>query len=212
MNMKQLNELISIIESNTQLMKVFDALDHVGLEEYYIGAGVIAQSVWNNISGFLLDKGVSDVDVVYFDADNANESDEQKIIDEMKDFLKDFPLWIDLKNQARVHTLYKEKFGYSIEPYISLEEAISSWATTSTAFGVRREKNGDWIIYAPFGIKDIFDMKIKANTRQITEEIYMAKVDKWLKRWPKLSYEPWNEIVEPIIYDQAIKYEHAEFI
>lgn len=204
MDKSQLKKLISIVESNKQLMKVFDALDHIGLKNYYIGAGVVAQSVWNNLSGNQLDKGISDIDIVYFNDEQLEESDEQKLKSEIDNFLEEFPLWIDLKNQARVHTWYKEKFGYAIKPYNSLEDAINSWPTTATSLGLRREKSGDWTIYAPFGTTDIFEMKIKPNARQITEEIYMTKVNKWMKKWPKLSYEPWTEITEPITYNNVI--------
>ncbi len=205
MDKNEFAELIDIVESNKQLMKVFEALDHIGLRNYYIGAGVVAQSVWNNISGYPLDNGISDIDIVYFDDTHMKEQDEKKIKNEIENYLDEFPLWIDLKNQARVHIWYEEKFGYAIKPYTSLEDAINSWPTTATSLGLRRDKNGDWVIYAPFGVKDIFGMRIKANTRQITEEIYMSKVKKWTKKWPKLSFEPWPETIEPIIHNKLVR-------
>lgn len=206
MNRDQLKELIDVVESNEQLMKVFDALESIGLENYFVGAGVIAQSVWNNISGYELDRGISDIDIVYFDEKSMSESHEQDIKQRIEEYLGEFSLWLDIKNEARVHTWYKEKFGYEIKPYTSLEDAINTWPTTATSLGLRRESNGEWSIYAPFGIEDVFDMRIRANARQITKEIYMKKVNKWTKRWPKLTYEEWNDKIEPIIYDEAIRF------
>lgn len=203
MDREQLLKLKQIVEANPSLMRLFDALDQIGLKNYYIGAGAIAQSVWNHLSGYPVDHGISDIDLVYFDDQHLEEGHEQELKRKIEACLPDFPLWIDLKNQARVHLWYKEKFGYEIQPYLSLEHAINTWPTTATSLGLRREGSGEWTIYAPFGIDDIFDMRIRANARQITEEIYMAKVEKWSKKWPRLAHEPWSGVNEPIIFEQA---------
>lgn len=75
--------------------------------------------------------------------------------------LGNFPFWLDIKNQARVHLWYKEKFGIDIEAYSSLKSAIDTWPTTATALGIRRSSKNVWHIYAPFGIQDVFDLMIK---------------------------------------------------
>ena len=209
MNKEQLTKLIQIVKANQSLMQLFDALDQIGLKNYYIGAGAVTQSVWNALSGYPIDYGISDIDLVYFDDRHLEESHEQELKRRIVAILPDFPLWIDLKNQARVHIWYKDKFGYEIQPYESLEHAINTWPTTATSLGLRRENGEDWVVYAPFGIEDIFSMKIKANSRQITEEIYMKKVNKWTKKWSGLVYEPWSEIQGPIVHDRPIQFEYS---
>lgn len=206
MDREQLQQLIHIVEANQSLMQVFDALDQIGLKNYYIGAGAVTQSVWNDLSGYATDYGISDIDLVYYDDQHLEEGHEQELKRKIEECLPDFPLWIDLKNQARVHIWYKDKFGYEIQPYESLEHAINTWPTTATSLGLRRENGEEWVLYAPFGIKDIFSMKIKANPRQITEEIYMKKVNKWTKKWPGLVYEPWSGLQETIVHDQPIQF------
>ncbi len=116
--------------------------------------------------------------------------------------LGDFPLWLDIKNQARVHLWYKEKFGYDILPYESLEAAINTWPTTATAIGVRKIKK-DWVIYAPFGLKDVMNLRVIANSRSITEEIYMNKVMKWKTKWPELDFLEWDDKIVPIVHQHA---------
>jgi len=206
MDREQLLKLKQIVEANQSLMQLFNALDQIGLKNYYIGAGAIAQSVWNVLSGYPIEYGISDIDVVYFDVHHLEEGHEQELKRKIEASLPDFPLWIDLKNQARVHIWYKEKFGYEIQPYTSLEHAINTWPTTATSLGLRREGGGRWTIYAPFGIDDIFAMRVRANARQITEEIYMTKVKKWRKKWPSLAHEAWSGVNEPIMYEKAIAF------
>jgi hypothetical protein len=196
--------LIEIIKSNEQLIKVFDALDEVGITHYYVGAGAIVQSVWNEITDKQQNYGISDVDIVYYNADDLTEGDEERIAKRIKEKIGEFPLKIDVKNEARVHMWYKEKFGYDIEPYKSLEDAINSWPTTSTSLGIRREGKDEWVVYAPFGIDDIFDLKLISNCRQITEEIYMQKVEKWNKKWNELQFEKWTGEIIPILYPEIM--------
>ena len=49
-------------------------------------------------------------------------------------------------------------------------------------------------------------MRVRANARQITEEIYMTKVKKWRKKWPSLAHEAWSGVNEPIMYEKAIAF------
>ncbi|GAB6108284.1 nucleotidyltransferase family protein [Fusibacter bizertensis] len=203
-------ELIEIIKSNDDLMKVFDTLDDlklndINLKDYYIGAGAIVQSVWNRLTGKQANYGIGDVDIVYYDLYNNTESDEKEIEQAIKDRISDLPYKIDVKNEARVHLWYRDKFGYDIDPYRSLEDAIDSWPTTSTALGIRRVNKEEWHIYAPFGLNDIFELNLRPNARQITEAIYMNKVQKWTGKWRELKYEKWTGDIIPKKYPEVIK-------
>ncbi|WJV29726.1 nucleotidyltransferase family protein [Rossellomorea sp. AcN35-11] len=102
-----------------------------------------------------------------------------------------FSFKLDVKNQARVHLWYEKKFGFSIKPYESLEEAIDSWPTTATALGVRLERGGSHKIYAPYDLEDLYSMIVRPNKRMITREIYEAKANKWKNKWPMLKVIPW---------------------
>lgn len=99
---------------------------------------------------------------------------------------------IDLKNEARVHLWYKSRFGIGIAPYEFVEDAIHSWPTTATSLGVRRDVTGNFITYAPFGLEDLFGLVVRPNKRQITRDVYIEKVDRWIKAWPRLRIIPWE--------------------
>jgi len=185
-------ELINIIKNNTSLMKVFDVLEEIGLENYYLGAGAITQTIWNHKSNNDPTYGISDIDIVYYDEDALEKMHEEVLQKKLLDRLPDFSLWLDVKNQARVHLWYEDKFGYKIKPYLSVEAAIDTWPTSASAVGIRR-KNNKWMVYAPFGLEDLFNMVVRANNRQITEEIYITKVKKWQGKWPSLTYVEWDD-------------------
>jgi len=181
--------LHEILRKNEILYGVIEESQNLELPEYYIGAGCIAQTVWNYQNGNPPLKGINDIDFVYFDSDLTLET-ENDVIQRIQDRFRDCPLKIDVKNQARVHVWYKAHFGYDISPYNSLKSAIDSWPTTSTAVGVRLVGE-ELQVYAPFGLNDLFSQIVRPNKAQITEEIYNKKAQKWICTWPSLTVVPW---------------------
>lgn len=192
---KDVNSQIEILENilnlNENIEKVLK-VSQLEFDYYYVGAGSLVQTVWNYISGYPLSYGISDIDIIYFDDQDLTKEKEEMIEQKLASSLSDLPLEIDVKNEARVHLWYKKKFGKDIKPYQSLEDAINSWPTTATALGVRRENNGEFKVYAPYGLNDLFSMTVKANKQLITRDIYEAKATKWLNLWPKLTVIPWE--------------------
>ena len=196
-------ELIETIKANKELMRILDILDENQFQEYYIGAGAIVQNIWNKATEKPINYGVTDIDIIYFDSKDLSEKAEELKASRIIELFEYETLKLDIKNEARVHLWYKNKFGYDIPPYSSLEEAIDSWPTTATAIGVRRNSSA-WIIYAPFGVNDIFDLRLVPNNRLITKEIYKNKVNKWKKKWPELKSEAWNDNKVPIKYPEPL--------
>ncbi len=189
----QINALKAIIRLNSSLNSLLEKLESNSILNsyvYYIGAGCITQSVWNYLCGMPLDNGIKDIDLVYFDADLSFKK-ENETIRKITESLGELPDKIDIKNQARVHLWYEKRFGYSIQPYNSVEEAINTWPTTATAVGVRKFE-GELKIYSPFGLNDLFGMIVRANKVQITKEIYEKKVNRWIEVWPDLKVIPWD--------------------
>lgn len=181
--------LFSILSKNTILFEILKEAQDLGLENYYIGAGCICQTIWNYQNNLDLMYGISDVDFVYFDNDLSYEK-EDLIIKQIEKKFSHLPVKIDVKNQARVHLWYKEYFGYNLTPYKSLEDSINTWPTTATSIGVRLIDD-KFIVYAPFGLNDMFGQIIRANKTQITKETYQKKCEKWLGKWDTLKITEW---------------------
>lgn len=136
--------------------------------------------------------GISDIDIVYFDPDDLTENGEAQHAARIRAAFSHLPVWIDVKNEARVHTWYEAKFGHQIVPYTSTADAITTFPTTATAVGIR--PSGSMTeIYAPFGLDDLLGAVVRANKKQITYGIFDAKVAKWVASWPSLQVIPWDE-------------------
>lgn len=186
---EQVKALKKVLQYNQTLCRVAEESEKLGLTNYYLGAGCIAQSVWNYQNGNPTLHGIDDIDFVYYDDDLSLEA-ENSVVEAVKKRFSDCPLRIDVKNQARVHIWYWSHFGYDIAPYNSLESAINTWPTTATAIGIR-QVNGQLKVYAPYGLNDLFSQIVRPNKLQITQEIYEKKVNKWLRNWPSLTIVPW---------------------
>lgn len=187
--MKHEDELIAILKKNPTVWTMLERAPSFGLKQYFLGAGAISQTVWNEQNHQDALHGISDADFVYFDSDLSYEKEDYYIHLIQKAYA-DLPLGVDIKNEARVHLWYKSHFGYDIPPYRSVEEAISSWPTTATAVGIRLDE-GKPVIYAPFGLEDLFNQVIRPNKVAVKQEVYEAKCKKWKAKWPTLTIIPW---------------------
>jgi hypothetical protein len=188
----QISSLIQIVNESPVLLEIITRTPLLDIENYYIGAGCIAQTVWNHYSGYSPEHGISDVDLVYFDNSDLSIEAENGFIVKVEAAFRDIPIRMDVKNQARVHIWYEQHFGYPIPPYKSLEAAVNTWPTTATAIGIRRERD-EWHVYAPYGLNDLFGKIVRANKLQITKEIYDKKVQRWSGIWTDLKVIPWDE-------------------
>ncbi|RWZ52349.1 nucleotidyltransferase family protein [Halobacillus fulvus] len=183
--------LIEMVENEDHLQKLFHVADKY-LENDYVAAGCITQTVWNHLHGYDSKHGLKDADIVYFN-DQEDVGEEKLLEKNIRANLGDFPLQVNVKNEAYVHLWYERKFGRPLAQYPSLEHAIDTWPTTASAIGLKKQE-GKYSLYAPFGLEDLFSLVVRPNKRLVTEEVYLKKASRWQKHWPRLKVMPWNEI------------------
>lgn len=188
----QANYILSILDESNLFKKVYDAIRQYSKADLYLGAGLVYQTVWNHMSEFPLEYGIDDIDIIYFDDQNLTENQEDDIRSDLQVMLGS-KLKIDVKNQARVHLWYKDKFGYEIKPYLSVFDAVNSWPITAGSVIVCPDPDtGQPDIYTPYGLTDMLSMTVRANKSQITREIYAQKSQKWARKWPDLRVIDWD--------------------
>lgn len=124
-----------------------------------------------------------DVNVIYFDKANLNESEEKKLERQLKNLLPDVP-W-SVKYEARMH------LRNELPPYTPSADAISKFPETATALGLTLNKTGNVLLTAPHGIKDVIQLKVKP-TPYFTKHQALARVCEqriMQKDWPSI----WNQ-------------------
>ena len=129
------HRLVAHLRGSSDLWECLERLADLSLPDCCLGAGCIAQTVWNAAHDKASAADISDHDVVYFDAADLTEHGENEATAMVRNVMADLPLNVDVKNQARVHLWYRRRFDYDIVPYTSIEDAIATWPTTATAIG-----------------------------------------------------------------------------
>lgn len=186
----QMEALWAVVDRSPLLRSALGVAGELMPPNWYLGAGCIAQTVWNYLSELDPATGIKDLDLVYFDAADLSGEAETAYEEQVRREMNGAAVRVDVKNEARVHLWYEKRFGYPIRPYSSLEDALNTWPTTATSVGIRRS-GSESLVYAPYGLNDLFAMIVRPNKRQITREVYEAKVGRWLATWPGLQVIPW---------------------
>ena len=155
---------------------------HQGQGCFFVAAGFLRNMYWDQAHGFALSTPFTDVDVVYFDSENTEKTQDILFENELKTQLPSVP-W-SVKNQARMHA----KSGHV--PYTSLQDALSNWVETATAIGVRVTTQQHLEFIAPWGYQDLENLVLRPTPFfEQKPAVFRQRIQskKWLERWPKLK-------------------------
>jgi hypothetical protein len=111
----------------------------------------VYQTVWHVVAGQPAEAGVLDYDLAYFNDSDLSWEAEGEVIQTGSAVFAGLPAQVQIRNQARVHLWYEQRFGVPCPPHTSAEAAIDTYEATTGCLGVRQEPAGRWRIYAPYG-------------------------------------------------------------
>ena len=147
------------------------------------------QPVLNHLTGRAPEYGIKDYDLGYFDGSDLSYEAEDAVIRRVAAAF-DEPLRsrVEVRNQARVHLWFEAHFGEAYAPLSSIAEALERFASPMFAVGVRLGLDGRLHIEAPFGLSDLFALKLRPNPLRPNRgfERVAASV---ASRWPELVIE-----------------------
>ena len=156
--------LTEILRATLLLMRVLSVARHVSLPDWLVFSGAVYQPVLNHLTGRPLDYGIKDYDLGYFDATDLSYEVEDAVIRRVKAAF-DEPLrrMVEVRNQARVHLWFEPKFGEPYAPLSCTAEALQHFASATFAVGVRLDSDNRLHIEAPFGLADLFALRLVPN-------------------------------------------------
>jgi uncharacterized protein len=181
--------LTAIVRSTPTLMRMLSVARHLCLPDWLVFSGAVYQPVLNHLTGRQPDYGIKDYDLGYFDALDRSYDAEDAVIRRVKAAF-DEPLrsMVEVRNQARVHLWFEAKFGEAFGPLSSTAEALERFASPTFAVGVRLESDDRLHIEAPFGLADLFALRLRPNPRRKTVGFVRASADV-RRRWPEVVVE-----------------------
>ncbi|WP_374659812.1 nucleotidyltransferase family protein [Phenylobacterium sp.] len=181
--------LESIVRATPNLMHVLTTVRALDPPDWLIFSGAIYQPVLNHLTGRPADYGIKDYDVGYFDAsDTSYEAEDVVIRRTAAAFEPPFREMVEVRNQARVHLWFEQRFGEPYEPLGSSAEALARFTSTVFAVGVRLEHDDQLTIRAPFGLEDLFAMRLRPNPVRRAGG-FQRTAEAAQRRWPELVIE-----------------------
>jgi hypothetical protein len=183
------HRFLRLVLANRWNAAILERFPQSGLQDWWLTAGCISQSVWNGLYGRAPTDGILDYDIFYFDPDTGWAA-EDAVIAKTASLFADLPVTVQICNQARVPLWYREKFGVPFPPVQAASDGIDRFPCATVAVGVRRD--GDqFAIHAPFGLAPLLSGALVPNTVLNVPEVYARKTRRWMEVWPQLSVEPW---------------------
>jgi len=181
-------DFLSLVRQNPANAAILDRGPSLELPDAWLVSGSLFQAAWNSLTGRPLTHGVKDYDIFYFDPDTSWEAEDAQIKRADKAFA-DLGVDIELRNQARVHLWYKDHFGDIDYPPLKTScEGIDRFLAIACKVGVSLD--GQERIYAPNGLDDIYDLRLRPNPcANFSADHYATKTARWLENWPELKIE-----------------------
>ena len=179
--------LEAVVRRSEPLMRVLRTLAELDPPDWLVFSGAVYQRVLNDLTGRALDYGIRDYDVGYFDAADISYDAEDVVIQRVAAAFEP-PLreMVEVRNQARVHVWFQDHFNEPYDPLTSSAEALGRFVSPLFAVGVRLGRDDAMTIHAPFGLHDLFAMRLAPNpTRRSPNYEKIAAAAK--SRWPEIE-------------------------
>ena len=174
--------LATIVQEDPWSMARLRHVRALALPDWAIGAGFVRALVWDRLTGKATRTALGDIDVIYFDPDDADGTREASYERDLA--ARDPGLPWSVKNQARMHLRNGDL------RYESTAHALTSWLETPTCVAVRLEPDDALRVLAPFGLDDLFAMRIaptEAGRRKPDEYRERLARKRWEATWPGVT-------------------------
>lgn len=174
--------LKAIFAADPLRMSILALVQDCNLPQGWIAAGFVRDAVWDALHGREPSPPPGDIDIIWFDRENASAAHDAVLEHRFRSRMPDWR--ISVKNQARMHC----RNGDS--PYPTIGDAMRHWPETATAVAVRLCADGQMEINAPFGLDDLFTLRLIPGPRfrDAKRHIFDARVAAkgWRDRYPRL--------------------------
>ena len=179
--------LVEIVRAAPSLMEVLRTTRVLALPDWLVMSGAVYQRVLNHLTGRAPDYGIRDYDFGYFDASDISYEAEDIVIRRVAAAF-DEPLksTVEVRNQARVHVWFEAHFGEPYTPLSCTAEALERFVSPMFAVGVRLDADDRLHIEAPFGLADLFALRLQPNPLRPSSGFDRAAASV-LRRWPEIT-------------------------
>jgi hypothetical protein len=179
--------LQDILRATPRLMRVLATARSLDLPDWMVFSGAVYQPVFNHLTGRPANYGLKDYDLAYHDASDLSYEAEDRVIRRVAAaFDAELSPLVEVRNQARVHLWFQQRFDEAdYGPLSCSAEALTRFASVAFAVAVRLEADDRLTVFAPFGLEDLFALRLRPNPLRATKGFAPAAAAV-RARWPEV--------------------------
>lgn len=184
MSVLDADAFVRLVLTNPVNAALLARLPALGLPECHLAAGCLFQALWNARSGRSPAEGVRDYDVFYFEGGDLSWEAEDGVIRRVRAATADLGVEVEVRNQARVHLWYADRFGAPYPRLTSARDGIDRFLVACTCVGVAAASGA---LYAPHGLADLERGVLRMNPANAQPARFREKAESYRARWPFLT-------------------------
>jgi len=175
---------VDLAMANPCNREIVRRLPELRLPQCFLTAGCVFQTVWNGRSGQAAQASIRDYDVFYFDDSDLSWEAEDAVIRAAGVLFADLGVPVEIRNQARVHLWYGQRFGGAYPKLRSARDGIDRYLIRCTCIGIDIATGA---LHAPNGLQEMWDGILRINPRNPRPDLFRCKAEAYRARWPWLT-------------------------
>jgi hypothetical protein len=179
-------DLVGTALRNPMNRAILQRLPLLGAPQAWLVAGCIYQAAWNEQAGRTPQSAIKDYDIFYFDASDRSWEAEDEVIQRGRVLFGDLDCVVEIRNQARVHIWYPQRFGAPYPMLTSAEQAIGKFLVRCTCVGLAPQGDGSLRLLAPYGLDELEQGILRPNANAPSLARFREKAMSYVERWPWL--------------------------
>ncbi len=183
--------LEAILRADPVVWPMVEKARDLALPDWMIVSGALYNTVWNALTDTPSGHGIKDVDLFYHDQSDLSWEAEDAVLKRAQAYFSPAAIPVEIRNQARVHLWYPQRFGRSCPPYESSAHSLRFFASKTHAVGVSLDTGDRLTILAPFGLDDIFSFRVTPNRALDNRTTHEEKGERAQRNWPQVTLVPW---------------------
>ena len=184
------DEFRALVATNPINTAILDRLPDLAAPDAWLVSGALFQTVWNALTGRPAVHGILDYDVFYFDPDTSWAA-EDAVIRRGAALFADLSVKVEIRNQARVHLWYTQKYAEPYPPLTSTPASLDRFLATACMVGLHPRDGLPPAVCAPVGFADLAALIVRPNrAANFNAGRYLEKAERWRTQWPELTVLP----------------------
>ena len=185
----QARDFLAQVRANPVNAALLDRLPALKLPDCWLVAGCLFETIWNVQTGRPPTEHIDDYDVFYFDGADLSYEAEDRVIKRAALALSDLGARIEVKNQARVHLWYRQRFRHDYPQLTSSVDGIDRFLVECTCVAIRCTAGHPRVVYATYGLDDMHAGLLRPNVLNRNDKLFAQKSANYQRRWPWLRVE-----------------------